>query len=146
MVVLIGDPTCAFPGWDDAIRTVWPLDKTRTFDVGALTIRTPCWCWTWVGCWTVTLETIFLNCCVFGWAIVVDTNVGIGAAVVMIICPCWLLSDDATEFGDRIDCAALTPYDIGVAVACATRIGVFGDERTCPIKMCEYGALVRFKA
>lgn len=139
VVLPIGEPT--WPGWDDAMRTVWPLDNTRTFDEGALTMRTPGCCWIWVVCWcccccTATLETIFLNCCcVFGWAIVDDTNVGMGADVVMMIWPCWLFIDEATE-GDRIDCAvaALTLYEIGVAVACAARIGVFGDERTCPVE------------
>lgn len=45
---------------------------------------------------------------------VVETNVGIGADVVMIIWPCWLF---VTEFGDKIDWAVPTPYEIGVATA-----------------------------
>lgn len=44
----------------------------------------------------------------------VETNVGIGAAVVMIIWPCWLF---VKEFDDKIDWAVPTPYEIGVAIA-----------------------------
>lgn len=49
----------------------------------------------------------------------------------------------ATEFGDRIDCAGLTPYEIGVAMPGPVRIGVFGDERTCPISK-RYGVKIRY--